>query len=198
MFQQKNKHLFMAFLAFLAAVSSSLSDNTKRLAQEGKLRAIDSELYVRARVGTGGSGAVNIMSALTTAQTGITNFNGQTLDAERYFFISSLTVNYGIAEPAILPSAVNYTTALPQALKNANLIIRQDGDVLLNIPIAGINAAKTSEDYYRELGGFVLLRDKTTISIEIDFPNGADLAPGGTTNGYVEVLLRGFETQGKR
>lgn len=198
MFTQKNKLLFTLVVAFLSSIASTLSVNARELAQQGKIRPTDSELYVRKAVGSGGNGTVNLLEGLANSEVGISNFDGQRLDADRYFVVNALTVNYGVAATGTSAAAVNYTTALPAGLKCANVVIKQDNEVLFRIPIASINESKSSDTRYRELGAFSLIRDQKTVRVEIEFPDGTDLAPGAGNAGYVEVLLSGFETYIKR
>jgi len=191
-----NKPKFMLVIAFLSAIAGTLSTNARALAEAGKIKPTDSELYVRKAVTPGGS--VNLLEGVSAAEIGITNFDGQRLDSDRYFIIDALTVNYGTASTGTSAKAVDYSTALPAALKNANLVIRQDNEVILRLPVSSINDAKNTDDRYRELGAFALLRDQKTISIDLEFPAGADLGAGAGKDGYVEVLLKGFETYIKR
>lgn len=194
--QMRQKEGFMLVVAFLAGVQGLLSANAQQLAREGKIKPQDSVLYVRSAVG--GTNTQNLLEGKTSQEIGITNFDGQILNSDRYFVIDSITVNYGVAATSTSPKAVDYTTALPAALKNANLLIRQDNEVIVKLPVADINAAKTSDDYYKVLGAFAFIRDQKTITLEIEFPAGGDLAPGAGNAGYAEVLLKGYETYIKR
>lgn len=192
----KNKAGFMLVIAFLSAIATTLSVNARDLARAGKLKPTDSELYVRKGVTPGGS--VNLLEGMSASEIGITNFDGQRLDADRIFVISEVTVNYGIATTGTSAKAVDYVTALPLALKNSHLVVKQDNEVILKLPITSINESKSSDNRYRELEAFALLQDQRTTSVDIEFPAGADLAPGAGNTGYVEVLFKGFETYVKR
>lgn len=190
----QNKTQWLIVVAFLAAVSSTLSLNAQNLIKQGKVRPTDSELFVRKNVGSGGTGTQNLLEGLANSEIGISNFDGQRLDADRYFVISELTLNYGVGLIADAVHAIDYSVSFPLALKTANLVIKQDNEVLHRIPVASINEAKSTDNRYRDLGGFVLLRDQKTIRVELEFAAGADLVPGAGNAGFVEVLLKGFET----
>jgi hypothetical protein len=187
----KNKQTWMVVAAFLMSLSNVLSQEIGALIQKGQVKPTDSELYVRKAVGNGTS---DLLAGIPIAEVGITNFDGNKLEANRYFVADAITLNYGVAASGTSASNVNYTTALPPALKAANLIFRQNGEVVFKLPIAAIEQAKNTDARYRELGGFQLLRDKVATKIEIEMPDGADLNPGVDNTGYVEVLIKGFET----
>lgn len=190
--QLVNKPKFMVLMGFLASVMGILTVNAQQLYNQGKIKPTDSELYIRKDVGTGGT--INLLEGLSTSTVGISNFDGQRLDTDRNFVIDALTVNYGVAAIGASPSAVDYTTGLPAALKNSHLVIRQNNEVIVKLPISSIFDAKNTDVRYRELDGFALLKDSKTISIDLEMPAGADLAPGGGNAGFVEVALKGFET----
>lgn len=190
------KPQFMVVIAFLGAVMNVLGVNAIKLFDEGKIKPTDSELFIRKDIGSGGT--VNLLEGLSTSTIGVSNFDGQRLDTDRNFVIDAITINYGIAAAGAGAATVNYTTALPAALKNANIVIKQDNEVILKLPVASINDAKNTDLRYRELGGFALLRDQRTITIDLEFAAGADTVPGAGNASFVEVLLKGYETYIKR
>ncbi|UOB18592.1 hypothetical protein [Abyssalbus ytuae] len=192
---QKEKFLYV--IAFLASIPTLLSTNIKEKIDQGKVKPQDSELFIRANVGSGNN-TINLLEGKTSKEIGVSNIDGQILNSDRYFVIDAVTVNYGIAASATSPKAVDFSTTLPLALKNANLVIKQDNEVIINLPVAAINDAKATDERYRVLAAFALLRDQKTIEITIEFPSGSDLAPGAGNSGFVEVLLKGMETYIKR
>lgn len=197
MFQTiKQKEQWHLVVAFLIGVSSLLSANAKVLADQGKLKPTDATLFVRSKVD--GNNVQNLLQGKTSQEIGVTNFDGQILNSDRYFVISAVTINYGTGLVAALPSAINYTTALPAALKNANLVIMQDNEVIVKLPVTDINDAKSTDARYRVLDAFALLRDQKTITMNLEFPAGGDLGAGAGNAGFVEVQLKGFETYIKR
>lgn len=189
----KNNQRFLVVIGFLAAVLGQLSANAQKLVDQGRIRPTDAELYVRSAI-AGGGGDVNLLAGRSVAVVGELNFDGNRLDGNRNFVADAVTINYGVAATGTNPSAVAYTTALPAALTNANIVARQDGKVLFSLPISGINQAKNSDERYRTLGGLQLIKEQHEVQLTIEFPAGADLAPGADNSGYIEVLLRGFET----
>ena len=194
--QNFNKPKWMLVIAFLMQVTGQLSANAQQLINSGKVNPRDSTLAVRQSVVAGG--VVNILDGYSTQVKGRNDFNGNRLTNGRNFVWDAITVNYGVAADGTAVEAVDYTTALPAALKSANLIVRQDDDVIRKISLSAINDAKNTDARWYELGGFGLLKEELVTAIEIEFASGTDLAPGAGNTAYVEVLLKGFETAIKR
>lgn len=194
MFGQNNKLKFLLVTAFLASIMTDLSANTQANHAARKLQPRDAEIAVRKAVVAGGT--VNLLENQGQSRTrGVNDFDGDRLTNGRNFIIDGITINYGVGLTAsATPQSVDYTTALPAALKTANLIIKQNGVVRATLSVSSINEAKSSDERYRFLEAFALLREETTTSIELEFGAGTDLAPGADNTGFVEVILRGFET----
>lgn len=194
MFQtQNNKLKFLLVTAFLSTIMSDLSANTQANFQAGKLQPRDAEIAVRKAIVAGGT--VNILENQGQSRTrGVNDFDGDRLTNGRNIVIDGITINYGTAAEATLPQNVDYNTALPSALKTANLVIKQNGVTKVTLSVASINAAKSSDEYYRFLEAFALLREETTTSIELEFGAGTDLGEAAGDSGFVEVIIRGFET----
>ena len=195
MLTQKNKAKILMVLAFLASMSSELSANTVRLINQKKINPRDRALVVRTTVAAGGT--VNLLDGFNSSIRGINDFNGNQLANNINFVLDSLTVNYGTGATDTVGSKydiVDYTTALPPALRNANLIISQEDKVIRKIPISLINEAKSSDARLLELGGFALLKSEAITSLEIEFGQNADFGLAADTSPYVELILNGFET----
>lgn len=190
-----NKAKWLLVIAFLSAVSGELSANTKQLIEQKKINPRDRTLVVRSKVAAGGT--VNLLDGYNSAIKGINDFNGNQLSNNLNFVLDMLTINYGTGEDATVVSkydTVDYTTALPAALKTANLIIEQDDKVIRKISIAAINEAKSMDARWFELEGFALLKSDTITGLKIEFGKNADFGLAAGTEAYVELILKGFET----
>jgi len=195
MYNSFNKAKWHLIATFLLTVMSGLSANAKELLNSGDVNPRDATLAVRNLVVAGGD--VDILQSYNSYVKGNNDFNGNKLANNRLFIIDSLTINYGTGVTATVGEkydSVNYTTALPPALKSANLVIKQGDQVIRRISISAINEAKNTDARWYELHGFALLREDQTTSITIEFPSGSDLAAGANNSGYVEVIFKGAET----
>lgn len=189
-----NHPKFLMVVAFLMSMTGSFSANMKQNIQSGKVNPRDAQLAVRKVVAAGGT--VNLLENAGQASVrGKNDFDGNRLTNGKNFVVTDLTINYGTAADDTFEGAVDYSTALPIALKNANLVISQDEKVIRKISIARIQEAKSSDHRLYELKGLFLLKEETTTSISIEFPENASFGLAGGTSAYVEVILDGFETK---
>lgn len=192
---QFNKAKWHLIANFLLTVMVGLSANAKELLNSGDVNPRDATLAVRNIVSGGGDR--DILEDYTAFSKGNNDFNGNKLANGRLFIIDSLQINYGVALTADIDKnyhKVNYTTALPPALKSANLAIKQGDNVIRRISIAAINQAKSTDAIWYELDGFGLLREDQITSLVIEFPSGSSLNVPADSAGYVEVILKGAET----
>jgi hypothetical protein len=197
MYGQQNKHKWLLVIAFLATVMGDLSANAQALYKAGRINPRDAELAVRKVVVAGGT--VNLLDNAGQASVkGVNDFDGNRLTSGRNFVIDAITINYGVGTTGTTAAAIDFSTALPPALKTANLVIKQDDRVIRRLSIASINEAKSTDLRFRELEGFALLVEETTTSIEIEFGAGTAFSPGAGNDAYVECILKGFETNIKR
>lgn len=188
-----NKQKFLTVAAFIIAMSSYMSANTQNLIAKQRIKPRECDLVVRKAVVAGGT--VNLLeNAGQSAVRGINDFNGDRLTNGRNFVWDRITVNYGVAVAGTSAASVAYTTALPPALLTANIIIEQNGNSIRKLSVAAIDAAKGSDAYFDEFGSLALLVEETTTAIKIEFGEGTSLGAGAGNDGYVEVILRGFET----
>lgn len=194
-----NKAKWHLVVAFLFAISGQLSANTQALIKKGKLNPRGGTLAVRQTITAGGT--VNLLDQYNSKVKGRNDFDGNKLTQDRNFIIDGITVNFGLSTTADNTplEMVNYTTALPPGLKSANLVIKQNDDVIRRISISAINEAKSTDERWYFLDGFALLIDDAPTSIEIEFGASAtSLGEAGTESAHVEVVLKGFETNVKR
>ena len=194
--QQFNKGKWMLVIAFLSAIFPNLPANAKDLMNSGKVNPRDTTLVVRKQIVAGGT--VNILDGYNSKVKGQNDFDGNKLTNGRNFVWDAITINYGVDLTATAVESVNYTTALPAALKSANIVVKQDDEVVRRISISAINDAKSSDERYYYLDGFGFLQEELVTAIEIEFASGTDLAPGAGNSGSVEVIFKGFETAIKR
>ncbi|MFV9549659.1 hypothetical protein [Algibacter sp. PT7-4] len=182
-------------LAFLVLMGPSLSANTQLLISQGKINPRDKTLVVRNEVSAGGT--VDLLQGFNSAIRGINDFNGNQLANNLNFVLENLQLNYGTGATATVGTkydSVNYTAALPPALKSANLIIEQDEKVIRKISIAAINEAKNTDERWLEIQ-LALLKSETITGLKIEFGQNAAFAyTGGDDASYVELILKGFET----
>lgn len=179
-------------------IKNILSPNMQAVVNAKRVKLNETELYIRYELSNTPSGEINLLQNVTQRTLGTTNFDGNRLNQDRYFIWDGITINYGTATAGTPVNQVNYISALPAALKASDFIFKQEGVIVNNLAVTSINAAKSSDAFYRELGGLKLVEgDHKTIEPILAFVSGTDFGLGAN-NPYVEILMRGFETVSKR
>ncbi len=162
-----------------------------------RMKLVDSEVYVNNKIGTGGVQEMLLSSAVK--QVGITNFDGNRLEANRVFIINGVTFGFAVEDASSSPDEVSYKfpkegVALPKYLAHANLVLKQAGEVIVNLPIRSIwNGAISNRELYRDLGALELIEDNSAINLAIEFPINAG-APEDGKKLFASVFFKGFET----
>lgn len=165
--------------------------------QAMRMKPTPSELYVNSIFSAGGS--VPLLNGNSTQEIGVTNFDGNRLDAGRFFIIEAVTVQYGEAADTKKVWEVKYGDKMPEVLESSHLVLRQNGEVLVKLPISAIQNAKKMETFYRKLGALALIEPTQTVELTIDTPSGSSITTSnGSDKSFVRVLFKGFETYLKR
>lgn len=157
-----------------------------------RMRLAAGEMMVSSKYSAGGSS--NLLNGNVAREVGVSNFDGNKLETDRYFVIDGVTIAYGEGNAADKVYAVEYDKEVPAVLKSSNLIVRQNGQVLISLPIVSIINAKKKEDFYRHLNGLVLLEPNQPVEIIIESPVGSTITPSTGDTSFVRVLLKGYET----
>ena len=162
-----------------------------------RMKPTPSELYVNAQFTAGGN--VPLLNGNSTQEVGVTNFDGNRLDNGRFFVIDAVTVKYGEADAGKKVWEVAYNKELPAELLASHLVVRQNGEVIVKLPISSIDNAKKSDDFYRKLGALAVIEPTQTVDVTIETPAGSTITPATSgEKSFVQVLLKGFETYIKR
>ncbi len=166
-----------------------------------RMKLVDSELYVNNKIGVGGFQELLLSSSIR--QVGVTNFDGNRLAKDRIFVINGVTFGFALEDDSKEIDQIEYKfpkkgEKLPEYLSHANLVLKQAGEIILNLPIRSIwNGAISNRELYRELGALELIEDNSTVNLTVEYPTNTD-APAGGKKLFVSVFFRGFETYSTR
>lgn len=189
-----NEEQYQRVATFLARQAAKFNLSPDVMA---RMKPTPSELYVNALINLGGN--VPLLSGNSTQEVGVTNFDGNRLDNGRFFVIDAVTLLYGEAAAGKKVWEVAYNKELPAELLASTLVLRQNGEVIVKLPIASINNAKKSDEFYRRLGALALIEPTQTVEVTIESPAGSTITPATSGNkSFVQVLFKGFETYMKR
>lgn len=155
----------------------------------------DNTEYIRAEIPASLDGEKNLVTANGLILAGKQTFKGQSLAKAHNHVITHVRVAYAgnaASGKEALLSYANDDETVPAGLKNASLIIRQNGKDIVNLPVSDfVSPAKDGSSAYVELGGFALIKEDVNFDVILEFPAGTEL---GADKHYVEVSLKGMAT----
>lgn len=204
----KNRDKILAALAFLMAVSNSFSGELASLIRpvgnggEIGARLTRHTVFVRKNA-TNASSAWKIIDENTKKIDGISSISETKLPKNHAVIFDKIAVGFAEGDAAGKEGALDYSVTTPPAvLRNANIVITQNGREVLDLPISDLvkgQSTNSAGDNYHDLEGFNYLVDDQPMDWVIRFPSGETLAPSaaGKVN-YVEVRLQGFKTTRKQ
>ncbi len=178
------------------------SHNQKAIWKDGdQVKPMASELYVNKLVKIGG-GKVSLLLSSSDNVIGVTNFDGNKLDEGRAFALDGVSFHAAIGEVAAKPYNVDYATGITkaqaQAFQFANLVLKQNNEILVRLPISSILNGKQEFSEYRDLDLTMLVPQKA-IEVELEFPDEVAAPSLGAGKAiFVSVKFRGYEAYQRR
>ena len=190
-----NEEKFLRVATFLSRQAQRFNLTPEQM---NRMKPTPSELFINTEFSSGGN--VSLLDGNTTQQKGVTNFDGNRLENGRFFVIDGITILYGEDDASKKVWEVDYKKDLPAVLLSSDFVLRQNGEVIVKLPVSAIeNAKKTDDYYYRVLGALAVIEPTQTIEMMIETPVGSSITPATSGHkSFVRVLLRGFETYVKR
>lgn len=177
------------------ADKETFSGDTARKLLAGHLVLRDNTDYIRKEVSAAPSGTVPLITGNTRITPGVSTFLGNKLEKSVNQVITHMRIGYAGDEYAGQEAALVYGNnqgSVPAALRSANIIISQDGKMVVKLPV--MDFIKPSDDgnsAYTELGAFALLKEEQSFGIELEFAEGVAFGAG---KHYVELSLKGMST----
>lgn len=157
---------------------------TKQLQNRGLLQAggrvIDTNKYIVVDI-SGASGTYHVMDSNTKKLVGVTNFDGNKLNAGRHLVIDAVKCEKATAGTTAVGASFIGDTTLPKELSNCEFRVIQKGLIPIDLPVNELNqpTANQKSTAYREMSTLPVLVANEEISMEIQFPAGVT-APAGT------------------
>ncbi|WP_299134573.1 hypothetical protein [uncultured Tenacibaculum sp.] len=181
-------------------VTTYLADKNERKGYGWNIRnmkPMPGELYINKEIETGG--IVNLLDGETNNVRGVTNFDKNTLVEGRVFVISSVSFASAIEDAGKAVHGVDYSfDNVPASLRFSYLVVKQNDEVLMKLPINSILNGYKDGEKYRDLGAFSLIVPSQPIEVNIEYPNGTKITLPDGKSLYSSVFFRGFETYLKR
>jgi hypothetical protein len=190
---------------FLLSKKERFPKQTQADLAAGKLRFMDSDVMHTAKINDGG-GIYDLLRTTNDKQVGISDFDSNKLDAGVNIGVGRIKFGYGKALAADNKTAadIKYSSKaadLPAELLRAKLIVKQDGKVLLRLPVERFTqeAASTKvqgEEDVLHLGTPFVLVEQKPIDVQLEFNPDAGIV-AGTDDHFVQVRFIGTETSSK-
>lgn len=201
----KNREKILAAFGFLVAVATAFSSELASLIRSAdgdpKVRLTRHTVYVRKNA-TNASSTWRIIDENTKKVDGVSTIGENRLPKNQVVVFDKIAVGFAEGDAAGKEGALAYNQEAPSSLRNANLVITQNGREVVDLPVADLIAGETthtSGDAYHDLEGFNYLVDDQAMEWNFRFPNGETLAPSAAGKvAYVEVRLQGFKTSRKQ
>lgn len=140
----------------------------------GQVGLIDKTIYVGFET-TGKAGTMKVVDVNTKRLVGITNLDGNKLDAGRDYIIDSARILFGEDQSDPIEGQDWMAgSRCPEAFKNAEIRILQGSKVVLDMPITDLvySADASGNTLFRPISTSPLLVSNKEFEIEIEFPNG--------------------------
>jgi len=179
--------------------ADKIGQETMSLLQDNKIKLDGEPLYVRTKIGT--SNDNELLTANLSESVGVTNIDKRKLPKFVNFIISKISFGYASAPLGTkVAEALAYTSfdnAIPAALQNADLIIKQNDQPLCVFPIKTFLREDKIRHAHGEAGYdlpyLVTIKEDVQFQILIKFPTGQSLDPN--VDNFVEIFLRGARTK---
>ncbi|KLT67925.1 MULTISPECIES: hypothetical protein [unclassified Flavobacterium] len=168
-----------------SAVATIKAKRNGAVPRVGQVELTDKTLYLNVAI-KGQGGTVGIVDVNTKREVGVTNFDGNKLNAGRDYIIDSIRILRGSNASANLRNEVwdathiNSNKLFDAAFLNAELRIKQDGNVLTDMPITDLTGDTTN--FFRNLSTSPLIRSNMEFEIEIEYPKGVAVATTAEVN----------------
>ncbi len=201
----KNRDKIIKALGFVIAVSNAFSSELAQLLTplNGEIgaRLTRHTVYVR-KDASNASSAWKVINENTKKVDGVSSISETKLPKNQAIVFDRIALGYAEGASAGKEGSLDYSTALvPAILRNANLVITQNGREVLDLPVADLvkgQSTNTSGDMYHDLEGFSYLVDDQPMEWVLRFPEGTTFTPTATMFNYIEIRLQGFKTTRKQ
>ncbi len=197
----ENRSKLLAAIGFLFAVANELSNELASLIAGRKVRLTRHTVYVRKDI-TGAGGIFNVIDENTLKVEGVSSLTKTSLPKNQAVIFDKIAIGFALGSVELGEEGkVDYSTALtPAEIRNATLVITQNGREVLELPVADMVKAQSTNnanDLYHDLEGFHFLGDDQPMEWQLKFPKGVNIVGGGVNNDfrkYIEVRIQGLKT----
>lgn len=165
----------------LSAVSTLKAKENSGIPHVGKVALTDKTLYLNVNV-RGQGGTIQLVDVNTKREVGVTNLDGNKLNPGRDYIIDGIRVMKGSTAAASVKSEVYVTTGtLDKALQNAEIRIKQGGNILIDMPVSDLYNG-SQEEIFRTISTSPLIVSNQEYEFEIEYPKGVAVSDAADLN----------------
>lgn len=180
MYKESQNQQTLEGIIFKSRAANKFTADLNTAIDDKKIITTRHTLYVTKEI-SGASNQVKLLTPNTEKLTGICNFNGNKTERGEGFVYNGISFGYGTGNLANVGlGGIKYLKALPAGLLNAELVIRQDNNTHISIPVSDIVSEGTptaAGDYVLDLGLYGVLRDDSKVDFELHFPEDGSGMP---------------------
>jgi hypothetical protein len=156
----------------LSAVSTIKAKDQDGVPHVGRVALTDKTLYLNVNV-KGQGGTIALIDVNTKREVGVTNLDGNRLNAGRDYIIDGVRVLRGTTASASVKNEVySQTGTLHSVLHNAEVRIKQNGNILLDMPISDLYNPASTAEVFRNISTSPLIQSNMEFEFEIEYPKG--------------------------
>ena len=200
------RNFYNESMAFLEAIASGkngiqpkkyLDDNIIGKINAAQVRLKPKTHYIRRKFSAADlSGIQDMLKDQLTDKIGINTFNGKSLSGMNYFIPNGIKIKYVEAAKATTVVNAAYTTTIPAAMKTTNLIVRQSGSNIIEIPFFTITDEYETDQFGYKLDKLEIFKAlNTELKIDLEFPGDATIFTDSAANdAFIEISFEGYQT----
>ncbi len=193
----KNKEKYATAASFLIEHAPAMSQELSQWIESGGVKLIDHTAYIRKEI-TGAASIYNLIDDETSKIDGVSTIKGKSFNKNEGFIFDQVSVAYGTDTGQGKEGAVRYFSTNIASLNNANLVITQNGRLVLDLPVSNIMQPQPEglkqDEKFTSLTSFAYLIDDQPMEWTLRFPSGVPLEPRVNLYQYLQVKLKGLKT----
>jgi hypothetical protein len=156
----------------LSAVSTLKAKDQGGVPHVGRVALTDKTIYLNVNV-KGQAGTIQLIDVNTKREVGVTNLDGNRLNPGRDYIIDGVRVLRGVKNTAnVKNDQYSQTGSLDEVFQNAELRIKQNSNILLDMPISDLYNPASGNEVFRNISTSPLIQSNMEYEIEIEYPKG--------------------------
>lgn len=159
----------------MQAVDALRIKNKGGIPRIGDMSLTDKTIYLAVAAKAQG-GTVDIVDTNTKKEIGVTNLDGNKLNAGKDYIIDGIRILFDSSNATDIKKGTWIPATgllLDPALLNAEFILEQDGNALIEMPITDfLGYASDTNNLFREISTSPLIRSNMEFTMKIAYPKG--------------------------